>query len=138
MRRRASKQPWIIAGSIAAVLLVALAVLIPPQLRARKARNDVRLLDFALSNFLLENERVPEGTLAEIAALLRGQSVHGQNVKRLDYVEADVSEMNAAGEFIDPWGTPYQMRFEKGLPRVFSCGPNRKDDNGTGDDITIR
>jgi hypothetical protein len=86
----------------------------------------------------LENAQAPDGTLAEIASLLRGKSVRGQNAKRLDYVEAEVGEVNAAGEFVDPWGTPYQMRFEKGMPRVFSCGPNRQDENGTGDDITVR
>jgi hypothetical protein len=138
LRRRPTKTPWIIGGSIAAVVLVALAFLLPPQLRVRKARKDVQVLDLALNGFILENKQVPDGTLAEIAALLRGKSVRGQNTKRLDYVEADVSEVNAAGEFVDPWGTPYQMRFEKGIPRVFSCGPNRKDDNGTGDDITVR
>jgi len=78
--------------------------------------------------------RFPQGSWAEIAAILRGQNVGGQNPKQLDYIVARIHGMNAAGEFIDPWGTPYRISTESGV-RVYSCGPNRADEKGGGDDI---
>lgn len=88
----------------------------------------------ALSGFVTENGRAPTGTASQIAALLRGENVGGQNPRRLDYVVARFSEMNPDGEFIDPWRTPYRIQTEP-QPRAYSCGPNRQDENGAGDDI---
>jgi type II secretory pathway pseudopilin PulG len=127
-----------VAGSSAGVLLIVVALLLPPHLRQRKARDDVRVLDLALNGYVYENAQAPEGTPAEMAALLQGKSIRGQNTKHLDYVEADLSEVNDRGEFIDPWGTPYRMSVTNRQARVYSCGPNRKDENGSGDDIVPR
>ncbi len=130
LRRRSTKQPWIVAGSAAGVLVVALVFLLPPWLRQRQARHDVQHLAWALNTYVQENGRPPEGTLAELATILRGKSLRGQNTKRLDYIEAEVGELSRDGEFVDPWGTPYRL-----LPRVYSCGPNRRDEAGAGDDL---
>lgn len=87
-----------------------------------------------MRGFAFENGRYPSGTPAQIAALLRGKNVGGQNPKQLDYIVAAVTEVNAVGEFVDPWGTSYRISTESEA-RAYSCGPNRKDEAGDGDDI---
>jgi hypothetical protein len=124
-------------GGGAVVLVAALVVLSVPYRRARRARHDVNSLALALNVFVMENKRFPDGTPAEVARLLRGEDVRGQNPRRLDYIEAGPHEYNAAGEFVDPWGTAYRLVMK--LPvRVYSCGPNRRDEDGGGDDIEGR
>ena len=99
-----------------------------------QARHDVQIIALALDGFALENRGYPQGTRAEICRLLRGESINGQNPRKLDYVEALPSEMNRAGEFLDPWGEPYRISADPNV-RVYSCGPNRLDERGDGDDI---
>ncbi|MBI2922834.1 MAG: type II secretion system protein GspG [Planctomycetes bacterium] len=53
-------------------------------------------------------------------------------------------DMSATGEYVDPWGRPFVFRPygpgaapEKGPPyRIYSVGPNGKDELGGGDDIS--
>lgn len=125
---------WWLAALIAAVALAGWVVVGAPWWQRSKAKHDVDVLVVAVRGFIAENGRAPTGTLAQIAALLRGEDVGGQNPRRLDYVVARLREMNAAGEFIDPWGTPYRIQTAP-EPRAYSCGPNRRDEAGEGDDI---
>jgi hypothetical protein len=99
-----------------------------------QAKHDVRALALALDVFARENGDYPKGTPGEICRMLRGESVNGQNLKRLDYIEAEPQEMDGTGEFIDPWGDPYQMLIDPTV-RVYSFGPNHIDEHGEGDDI---
>ncbi len=39
--------------------------------------------------------------------------------------------------FIDPWNSPYLFSKQDGGVVVYSSGPNKKDEGGSGDDITI-
>ena len=66
--------------------------------------------------------------------MLRGETVNGQNPKKLDYLNAQSNELSGLGEFVDPWGVPYRMLVDC-VARVYSCGPNRVDEHGEGDDI---
>lgn len=58
------------------------------------------------------------------------------------YMEFKQDELKD-GEALDPWGTPYQyVSVNGGAPQhrersfdLFSYGPNKQDDGGTGDDI---
>ena len=100
-----------------------------------QARHDVQVIALALDGFAFENGDFPKGTRGEICRLLRGESINGQNPKKLDYVEALPTEMNGTGEFLDPWGDPYRISVDP-KTRVYSCGPNRLDEHGDGDDIT--
>jgi len=118
---------------IAAAIVAGLAVF-----RANKvsqARHDVQVIALALDGFARENGDYPKGTLGEICRMLRGEMVNCQNPKKLDYVEAQPHELNELGEFVDPWGQPYRMSVN-GAARVYSCGLNRIDEHGEGDDIT--
>jgi type II secretory pathway pseudopilin PulG len=99
-----------------------------------QARHDVQVIALALDGFAFENGDFPKGTRGEICRLLRGESINGQNPRKLDYVEALPTEMNGSGEFLDPWGEPYRISVDP-KTRVYSCGPNRIDEHGDGDDV---
>lgn len=98
-----------------------------------RAQRDVAALALALEIYAKEQGDYPTGDAAQIAALLRGESRAGQNAKRLDYIEVTANETNTAGALIDPWGTPYRLLMNPG--RAYSVGPNRRDEQGAGDDI---
>lgn len=117
------------------VLLGAIGWLILRQAKLSRARHDVALLVLGLDGFAREHGQYPAGTPAQICALLRGEKVDGQNPRRLDYISADVGETNAAGDFVDPWGTPYVL-LTSPHARAYSCGPNRVDEQGKGDDVS--
>ena len=53
----------------------------------------------------------------------------------IQFLEAKPAEINQAGEFIDPWGSPYEIQVGDTV-LIYSCGPNRIDDRGGNDDIT--
>jgi type II secretory pathway pseudopilin PulG len=135
-RTRLTRQQrnWRLITLIVVPVLAVLAVGIVPVWRRYRAERDVDILALGLRGFAAENGRPPSGTRAQIAALLRGEDVAGLNPKKLDYVVANMGEMNANGEFIDPWGTPYRLSDGPGA-RAYSCGPNRQDEGGSGDDI---
>jgi hypothetical protein len=62
----------------------------------------------------------------------------GANPRKIVFIEVRETRINTQGEFVDPWGTPYRIDVSKpDAPRVWSCGPNRKDENGAdgSDDI---
>jgi len=123
----------IIAGAVVVVLVVGWFASRPMRQRAQ-ARHDVRELVLALDIFLHEQGEYPPGNLAQICRLLRGENVDGKNPRRLEIVEAKAYEVNAADEFVDPWGTAYRIVMTPSV-RVYSCGPNRTDEQGAGDDI---
>lgn len=133
-RRGQNTKRWVIAAVGAGLFLAGLFIALRPYLRQRQAKHDVDVLALALNGFALENKRFPQGNPAQVAALLRGENIGGQNPKKLDYIEAGMGEMNKAGEFVDPWGSPYRLSVTGGV-RVYSCGPNRQDEQGNGDDI---
>ena len=76
----------------------------------------------------------------------------GPNSPYYEFKETDLKpskHMPGAGVFVDPWGTPWRyvsardsagnMRpgiHNKNSYDLWSCGPNRKDEKGAGDDIT--
>lgn len=124
-------------GTIAILVVAAAAVgafTVSRGSRFSQARHDVRIIALALDGFARENGDYPKGTRAEICRMLAGESVNGQNPKQLDYIEARPHEVNGLREFVDPWGEPYRLSVEPRV-RAYSCGPNRVDEHGEGDDI---
>jgi type II secretory pathway pseudopilin PulG len=125
---------WIVLSVLILAAAVVSAFTVHHFSKHSQARHDVQVIALALDGFVLENGGYPKGTRGEICRLLRGESINGQNPKKLDYVEALPSEMNSTGEFLDPWGEPYRISVDPNV-RVYSCGPNRVDEHGAGDDI---
>jgi type II secretory pathway pseudopilin PulG len=119
-----------------AVLVVVVAVWFVAFRKPWKARHDVRELRRGLELYRGEQGEYPRGSVADICGLLIGQKIGGQNPRGLSYIDAKPYELNAAGEFVDPWGSVYRVATDGASPVVYSCGPNRHDDHGSGDDIT--
>lgn len=73
------------------------------------------------------------GSPAQILATLRGGNPH-----KTMFFDTGPSRINAQGALVDYWRTP--IRFDMSnpqKPRIWSCGPNRKDEGGAAgtDDI---
>jgi len=87
----------------------------------------------ALKAYFTEYSEGLTGTNAQVMTVLRGQ-----NPRKIVFFDSAARDFNSQGEFIDPWGTPLRFDLSKPeTPRVWSCGPNRKDDDGAegSDDI---
>lgn len=88
---------------------------------------------FAMKSYATEYDRPVSGSPKEILAALSGQ-----NERKIVFFHPNAIQTNAEGELIDPWGTPFRFDLSKpDAPRVWSCGPNRKDEGGAegSDDI---
>ena len=117
------------------VLAIAGLAVSAPIRRHSKAQADVNALQAALGAYVSEQGELPHGSSATICRLLRGESVDGQNLNKLNYIEATDQELNAKGEILDPWGNPYRILLENGL-RVYSCGSSGNDEHGKGGNIS--
>lgn len=97
-------------------------------------RGYVRSVGAALQQYRVEYGEMPQGTNAEITSKLMGQ-----NPRKIVFLEQQgPNRLNSRGELVDIWDTPYRFDFSSpDMPRVWSCGPNRKDENGAegSDDI---
>lgn len=62
----------------------------------------------------------------------------GENPRKIVFFAGPEKNFTPHGEYLDPWGTPYRFDLsDPKAPRVWSCGPNRKDEGGAegSDDI---
>ncbi len=164
-----------------ACLLLVLSVVIPARVAVVQrrhlalARADIRLLQNAGEKFMREYGVWPTARTSdrgdvrfgrelpnwEIIHALRavdadGNEGHAVNPQRIDFLNAESlaaagSRLAEGGEFLDPWGMPYQVVFDTDFNDVcdiqnsiygrligegiiiWSCGPDRKSD--TLDDI---
>jgi len=74
----------------------------------------------------------PVGTNPEITAAL-----HGENAKQIDFLKQDGNRVNAKGELVDAWGTPYFFhQLSAKEMQIRSAGPDRV--MYTGDDLITR
>ncbi|MCG3149285.1 MAG: hypothetical protein PCFJNLEI_02745 [Verrucomicrobiae bacterium] len=124
----------VVWGLLVVVLIIVVLwfPVLRPAYQRYKAGQDTAALVEALKMYAQIEGELPGGDLTTICRLLRGESVAGQNARKLDYVESYV--VNDRGEFLDPWGTPYQIILQPQM-RVYSCGPNKTDEHGQGDDL---
>lgn len=61
------------------------------------------------------------GNAETLSALL------GKNERKIVFLEPDRDSLNAKGELLDSWGTPFRMSFHPdGSPQVRSAGKNRQ------------
>lgn len=73
---------------------------------------------------------------AKLYVLLNGGSVDGENPRHIQFMTFDKKQVNAKGEIIDPWKTPYRITFDKEGPWVVSACKDKRFD--TPDDISSR
>ena len=74
----------------------------------------------------------PVGTNPEITKALQGD-----NPKQINFLKADGNRVNASGELVDPWGTPYFFHQLSGTEmEIRSAGPDKR--MWTGDDLVVR
>lgn len=93
--------------------------------------DDVTTLDLLITTFRKHLGSNPVGENEEITAALRGK-----NPKHLVYLPDTGSFLNASGELIDRWGTPYFFHsVAADRLDIRSAGPDRE--MWTGDDVAL-
>lgn len=108
----------------------------PPPRRSADAEPDVAA-DFDKVSLMLRDYRTltgenPVGTNAEIT-----KALNGGNPKGAQLGPADGEGLNADGELIDRWGSPYFFhQLSKDLMEIHSAGPDRR--MGNEDDLVGR
>ena len=87
----------------------------------------VRRIDHAMSAVLgmlgeyrKEFGSFPAGDTATICQALLGRNPHGKK-----FLSWEPKNINSAGEFVDPWGTPYRIYISGEYPLIRSAGENR-------------
>jgi hypothetical protein len=74
----------------------------------------------------------PVGTNPEIT-----QALQGNNPKHINFLKTDGNRVNANGELVDPWGSPYFFHQLSGTEmEIRSAGPDRV--MYTPDDLVIK
>ncbi|HUG91235.1 MAG TPA: type II secretion system major pseudopilin GspG [Planctomycetaceae bacterium] len=122
---------------VLAILGVIAAMVVPNLLGTQKeamikqARNDIAGLEQAMKLYAVKNYgEYPSGGQEIITQLMQTREVDGR-------VEAPLLDKPPR----DPWGTmlfyqyPGRNNQQSGRPDIWSAGPNRQDDQGSGDDI---
>ncbi len=100
-----------------------------------KARTIARNISVAIQFYTLEyNGRPPpsseNGNAATIGALM------GANPKQIIFLESD-EPLGSGGDYLDPWGQPFQVTFDESGITVRSFGKNKQDDQGEKDDVVV-
>lgn len=98
------------------------------QAKARNAQlsSDVESLFDGLQKYKEFVGAYPKGSNAEVLKALQGQ-----NEKRVTVIVGRKLEVNAKGEFVDPWGTPLRIYFSDASVLIRSAGPNGRFDEST-------
>ena len=179
MRRSGLAQPEVVFLLAAGLALASAVVPAGYAIRARQrvalARSDVTALLQAGRRFYREygvwpssrtgekgdrrfGSELPNAEVLNILCALdrAGNEAHAVNRKRIVFLETSpaqpgLSGVDGRGEFLDPWGTPYQVVLDTDLNNIceipgsayprqigqgmlaWSCGPDRRSD--TSDDV---
>ncbi|MGB8352431.1 MAG: hypothetical protein WCD79_00935 [Chthoniobacteraceae bacterium] len=97
------------------------------------ARNGLTCIITGVKAYNVEYGVMPSGGNARIIKALRGD-----NPRKLVFFDLPDKDINANGEYTDPWGTPYRIdTSDPKHPWAYSFGPNKRDDGGAeGSDDT--
>jgi type II secretory pathway pseudopilin PulG len=126
---------------ILGVIALAYLVIVPPrrsfmmeQRKRVQAKATAGQLAAALQQYFAE---YGSGFMVNTNAIVMG-TLQGGNPRKIVFFETAPQWINAQGELIAPWGTPYSFDLSVPQnPRIWSCGKNRRDDSGAegSDDI---
>lgn len=126
---------WAIFG-VVAVLIVVLVINDGPSRRSPlldQARLEVKVLEIGLLSYEKEYGKPLTGRPAEMVRALMGS-----NPKAIMFSDINYEHMSPEDVLLDPWKQPYHLDTTMpGQPRVYSSGPNRRDERGAvgSDDI---
>ena len=124
------KKFLLVLGVIALVIAAGWAVraVTTVQAKARNARlsSDVESLFDGLQKYKEFVGSYPRGGNADIARALQGQ-----NEKKVTVLVGRKLELNAKGEYTDPWGNPLRIYFSDTSVLIRSAGPNGRFDEST-------
>lgn len=95
-------------------------------LKTAKFSEDVENLFVGFQQYKEHVGNYPRGSNSEIAKALLGH-----NPKKLIILVGRKNELNAKGEFVDPWGTPLRIYFSDLAVLIRSAGPNKRFDDTT-------
>jgi hypothetical protein len=106
--------------------------------RKAMAHTMVEQFTVALSMYYTEYNSYPSITdNAQLHLILDGGSIntaHGvENPRQIQFMSFNKRDINAKGEVVDPWGTPYRFTFDEKGVTVTSAGKDKQ--FGTTDDI---
>lgn len=98
------------------------------QAKARNARlsSDIESLFDGLQKYKEFVGAYPRGGNADVARALQGQ-----NEKKVTVLVGRKLELNAKGEYTDPWGNPLRFYFSDTSVLIRSAGPNGRFDEST-------
>ena len=127
-----------IASSVLIILILTILVGLFLPLKSRPLEGipivklEMQSLLNALQFYQAEYDRYPSGSSSEIA-----QALSGNNPKKHVFLSLfRARSTNNAGQFVDPWGTPYEISVESTNHVVIRCaGKNRI--FGDKDDVTV-
>lgn len=127
-------QPATPAGQVAGTLLPANSLMpaLPPELAELPPTTVLENMRRVIRQYGEMFGGNPVGTNQEITRALQGD-----NPKGINFLKADGNRVNANGELVDVWGTPYFFHQLSGtVMEIRSAGPDRR--MWTDDDLVIR
>lgn len=140
-RARQSGTRYLMASSLLCLLAAFVLAGCKPRLKVDRpgmAASATSEIATAIQGFQIEYSRVPNGDAAEILRVLAAMEPGDakQNPRLIQFVDSGMVNRT------DPWSQPYRIQCRStdsgGYDiRVWSCGPNGKDENGAGDDILM-
>jgi hypothetical protein len=122
---------------VCAILVVVIFLIAPILLPRRekpepKVQIEMRSLLGALQYYQAEYGKYPSGNSAGIL-----QALLGNNPKMQPFLVVPARSTNSTGQFIDPWGTPYEIVLESANHvTIRSAGENKT--FGDKDDVTMK
>ena len=105
----------------------------PLAAKLAKAKGDTQSLKLAIRMYHEEYNTFPPAQ--ETAEMLK--ALAGDNPQAIHFIEFPSEVVEGGFAFRDPWGAIYSFTtLDDNRIKIWSIGPNGKDENGAGDDIS--
>lgn len=140
----------LITGFIVAIYMVRPTESLPAPEGILQTRIQMKGFELAVRSFWATYQRMPDGTMPEVLAVLAGSNADGQNPECIIYMSLREPEhrfgrvvkhgdTDEQGNYLDGWGRPMDLNIVHAEKRMYlkSFGPNGKDEGGGGDDIVM-